>query len=214
MSQQSKEIVAVLLAAGAARRFGRPKQLERFPTPDSPTLVERATRLALESQVAKVVVVTGNQHKRVEEVLKPLQSRYAALLTVYNERWELGQGFSVATGVRAVQQVSPEASGILFMLADQPRLQIKTLKSLLDAFEKLDESAQKIVFPVYEGKRGNPVIFGRTFFQELALLEGDSGGRTVVRTHPNAAYEVEVTDTAIHEDVDTLEDFERLASRE
>jgi molybdenum cofactor cytidylyltransferase len=212
MSEKYRQIVAVVLAAGAARRFGRPKQLERFPTPDSPTLIERAVSLALEAQAAKVFVVTGNQREKVEKVLKPLHSRYDKLLTVYNEHWELGQGFSVAAGVKAVQQEVAEAAGILFMLTDQPRLKTSTLTSLMDDFWGLETNQEKILFPVYEGKRGNPVIFGRAFFDELAQLNGDSGGRMVVRAHPAAAHEVEVDDHAIHEDVDTPEDFDRLVS--
>jgi molybdenum cofactor cytidylyltransferase len=212
MGEKDGQIVAVVLAAGAARRFGRPKQLARFPTPDSPTLVERAVSLALDAVLAKVFVVTGNQHEKVNEVLKPLQSRYDALLTVYNEHWELGQGFSVAAGVRAVQQEQPGTGGILFMLADQPRLKVSTLAILTQTFQGLEAKNEKILFPVYNGKRGNPVIFGRAFFEELAQLEGDSGGRTVVHTHPTAAHEVEVDDPAIHEDVDTPEDFDRLVS--
>lgn len=202
-------VVAVVLAAGAARRFGRPKQLERWPTPDGPTLVERATGLALAAGLAQVYVVTGNQREKVEELLR--EKPYTAAKTVYNPRWEEGQGFSVAAGVQAVQDQQPEAHAILFMLADQPRLQPETLKTLLEHFATLGQAGQQaIIFPVHEGKRGNPVIFGRAYFEELTALQGDTGGRAVVRAHPEAASEVPVPDPAIHEDVDTLEDLARL----
>jgi molybdenum cofactor cytidylyltransferase len=97
------------------------------------------------------------------------------------------------------------------MLADQPRLQPDTLNILLSYFASVGEAGQQaIIFPVYEGKRGNPVIFGSAYFEELAALEGDTGGRAVVRAHPQAAIEIPVPDPAIHEDVDTPEDLARL----
>lgn len=203
------EVVAVVLAAGAARRFGRPKQLERWPAPDGPTLVERAVRLATQAQVTSVYVVSGNRHEEVQTLLETTHWP-KPVMAVYNPRWEEGQGFSVAAGVEAVREHEPQAQGILFMLADQPRLQVATLDTLLDNFATLRGSEQAIVFPYKEGKRGNPVIFGRAFFDELAVLEGDAGGRTVVRAHPAAALEVPVEDPAIHEDVDTPGDLEKL----
>ncbi len=200
----------VVLAAGAARRFGRPKQLERWPAPDGPTLVERAVGLALGAKVGQVYVVVGNRREQVEEVLRA--APYSEARTVYNPRWEEGQGFSVAAGIRAVQTERPTTRAILFMLADQPRLQPATLTVLLDYFANLGEAGdQAIIFPTYGGKRGNPVVFGRAYFDELALLEGDNGGRTVVRAHPAATLEVPVPDPAIHEDVDTPADLERLS---
>ena len=204
-------VVAVVLAAGAARRFGRPKQLERWPAPDGPTLVERATGLALAAGLAQVYVVTGNQREKVEELLR--ENPYQAAKTIYNPQWEEGQGFSVAAGTQTVQSQQPQAQAILFMLADQPRLQPSTLNILLNHLAALGEAGdQAIIFPVYEGKRGNPVIFGKAYFGELAALQGDTGGRTIIRAHPQAAIEVPVPDPAIHEDVDTPEDLKRLTS--
>ncbi len=203
------QVVVVMLAAGAARRFGRPKQLERWPAPDGPTLVERATRLALNSGVGHILVVVGNQAEAVTKLLQAPE--YQKVRSVYNPRWEEGQGFSVAVGVQAAIELHSDAQAILFMLSDQPRLQPTTLTTLLDYFSDLGPPAQQaIIFPTYDGRRGNPVIFGNRFFEELARLEGDSGGRTVVRAHPQAAQEIAVTDPAIHEDVDTPADLARL----
>ncbi len=207
------QVAAVVLAAGAAMRFGRPKQLERWPNPDSPALVQRAVGLAIAASVGQVYVVTGNQHEKVRELLA--EPAYQAARVVINPRWAEGQGYSVAAGVEYVRQENRQVTGILFMLADQPRLKVNTLTTLLEAFSNLAESGkQSILFPVFEGKRGNPVIFGESFFEELIRLEGDAGGRTVVQAHPLAVLEVPVTDPAIHEDVDVPADLEKLTRPE
>lgn len=203
-------LAAVVLAAGAARRFGRPKQLERWPYPDSPTLVERAVGLILEAGLPNVYVVTGNQQVEVAKSLAKVQEA-SNLQIIYNPRWEDGQGYSVAAGVEAVQKTLPEAKGILFMLADQPRLKTETIERLAEKFYNIDNSETKIFFPFYAGKRGNPVIFGREFFEELIKLEGDTGGRVVVKKYPAAAIEIVVDDPAIHEDVDTSADLAALS---
>ena len=96
-------------------------------------------------------------------------------------------------------------------MTDQPRLKVQTLASLAEHFLALGEAGRgKILFPVFDGKRGNPVIFGRAYFEELSKLEGDAGGRVVVRKYPAAIVEVSVTDPAIHEDVDTPEELAQL----
>lgn len=207
---QANELAGVVLAAGASRRFGRPKQLEPWPPDTGPTLVERATALILSATDGPVFVVVGNQRETVEAVLETGIGS-PQVRTVFNPRWQEGQGFSVATGITAVREISPPVDGALIMLTDQPRLRSQTLASLVEEFLKLGEAApEKILFPVFEGKRGNPVIFGSSFFDELGRLEGDVGGRGVVKKYPQAIIEVPVSDPAIHEDVDTPEELAQL----
>lgn len=195
------KIAAVVLAAGAARRFGRPKQLERWPA-GGPTLIERALVNAVASGATEIVVVTGNAAEQVTA----LSVATVNCRAVYNPRWAEGQGFSVATGVRALEA---NIKAAIIFLSDQPRLQAETGAALLDAFwQNPDESA--IIFPVFEGKRGNPVLFGQAHFAALTKLEGDVGGRAVVKAHPECVREVQVNDPAIHEDVDTEQDLSKL----
>ncbi len=210
---QGNKLAAIVLAAGAARRFGRPKQLEPWPGPDGPTLVERAVGVTLSAGEGPVLVVMGNRRETVEEVLET-KIGSPRVRPVFNPRWEEGQGFSVAAGIRAAQEAAPPVDGVLIMLTDQPRLKAQTLASLVEQFAKLGEAGKEsIIFPVFEGKRGNPVIFGRAFFDELSKLEGDVGGRVVVKKYPAAIVEVAVPDPAIHEDVDTPEELAKLPDR-
>jgi molybdenum cofactor cytidylyltransferase len=205
-----KKLAGIVLAAGAARRFGKPKQLEPWPPTSGPTLVERAVRLTLEACQGQIFVVVGNRQAEVQAVL---ETKIASerVTPVFNPRWQEGQGVSVAAGIRAVQAANPAVWGVLIMLTDQPRLKGRTLSSLVEQFLELGETAkERILFPVFEGKRGNPVIFGQAFLKELAGLEGDVGGRAIVRKYPVAILEVPVADGAIHEDADTPEELAKL----
>ncbi len=199
---------AVVLAAGAASRFGRPKQLERWPPFNGPTLVERAVTLAATSGVVEVVVVTGNESTRVANLING-QTFPVPVRTVINTRWREGQGFSVAAGVKALE---PECQGALFFLSDQPRLGNTIAPNLVNFFlESGFEKEKLIIFPVFEGKRGNPVLFGRFHFPALAELQGDTGGRALIKAFPEFVREVAVDDAAILEDVDTPEDLASLS---
>ncbi len=208
--EMDQKLAGMVLAAGAARRFGKPKQLVAWPPDSGQTLVERAVRLTLEACQGQIFVVVGNRQAEVETIL---ETKIASerVKPVFNPRWEEGQGFSVAAGIKAVQAANPAVWGVLIMLTDQPRLKSRTLISLVEQFLELGEAGkERILFPVFEGKRGNPVIFGQAFLAELAGLEGDTGGRAIVRKYPAAIIEVGVPDAAIHEDVDTPEELAKL----
>ncbi|MEI6044459.1 MAG: nucleotidyltransferase family protein [Chloroflexota bacterium] len=202
------KVSAVVLAAGAALRFGRPKQLERWPTSASPTLVERVVHLAAESGVSEVLVVTGNRAEEVTALFGDARASTVPVSTIYNPRWQEGQGFSVAVGIKAL---APRSAAALFFLSDQPRLKLASAQALVQHFTQAGPEREiAILIPTYHGRRGNPVLFGRHYFAALAILEGDVGGRVVVKSHPQAVQEVEVDDPAILEDVDTLEELVAL----
>jgi molybdenum cofactor cytidylyltransferase len=199
------KLSAIVLAAGAARRFGRPKQLERW---HGSTLVERAVRLAAESGVGEVLLVTGNHAEEIAALFCDPTAYSVAVRIVYNSHWQEGQGFSVAVGVKAL---SPDSEAALFFLSDQPRLKPTSAQVLVQTFAQIGpDRAATILFPTYNERRGNPVLFGRYYFEALSVLEGDVGGRAVVKSYPQAVQEVVVDDPAILEDVDTPEDLAAL----
>ncbi len=201
------KVCGVVLAAGAARRFGRAKQLERWPDANGPTLVERAVKLAAASGVAEVILVTGNQAEKVAALFADSSAYPVPIHPVFNLRWEEGQGFSVAAGVKALPV---DCTAALFFLSDQPRLQPHSAQALLKALIELAAPEKAILFPIFGGKRGNPVLFGNFYFEKLAQLEGDVGGRAIVKAYPEAIREVPVDDPAILEDVDTPQDLANL----
>jgi molybdenum cofactor cytidylyltransferase len=198
-------VAAVVLAAGPSRRFGGPKQL--LLVAGQPMLA-RVTAAVLASRADEVLVVVGSWAEDTVRALAGLPVR-----TVLNAEWEEGMSSSMRVGLG---QVSPAADAVLFVLADQINLTPEEVDAVIGAYGiALAEraSASRIVAPVHGGKRGNPVLFDRSLFQELREVEGDQGGRGVMRQHPDLVLEVEVPTDGVLKDVDTPQDVPSWAGR-
>jgi molybdenum cofactor cytidylyltransferase len=186
--------VAVVLAAGLARRMGRQKLLLDLRG----KAVVRWSVEAVLPLVDEVVVVTGREEREVRAALAGLPVRFAG-----NPRPEDGQGGSIAAGVAALP---PGAHAVLIALGDQPRLPAEVIPALLDAFAR---GGAAVVAPVYRGIQGTPVLFAAEVFPELRALSGDAGARAVVRARPERVRLIDF-DLAVPDDVDTPEDYARL----
>jgi len=205
---------AVLLAAGASRRFGDtpPKQLA---TAFGEPLIRRTARTALacclDGSLDGVHVVVGHRGDEVVAALAGL-----AVAIVPNPAWSQGKASSVRAGLAALPG---EAEGALFLPCDQPLLTCEVLARLLATARR--ETARPpieprfIVVPVAPGpdgnpRRGAPVLFARAFFPELRTLSGDTGGREVLRRHPEAVREERFDDDLPLRDADTPEELATL----
>ena len=76
---------------------------------------------------------------------------------------------------------------------------------MIETFRRLDDEA--ICVPVWAGKRGNPVLWGRAYFDEMTELEGDSGAKHLIGQHGPDVHEVDMQDDAIFQDIDTATDL-------
>jgi len=187
-------IAAVVLAAGLARRMGRPKLL--LDLRGKPVI--RWAVDALLPHVGDLVVVTGTEDAGLREALAGLAVRF-----VSNPRPQDGQGTSIAVGVAALK---PWTRATLIALGDQPRVPEPVVPKLLEAFQR---SGKPIVVPVYRGTQGTPVLFASEVFPELTALKGDAGARAVVQLRPERV-EAVALDLAMPLDVDTPEDYAKL----
>lgn len=126
-----------------------------------------------------------------------------------NSRAEEGQSASIRLATeRLAADQGVEAA--IFAVVDQPFLKSDVFERLISAWQA---GHSEILVSSYAGQRGNPVLFGRRFFTELALLTGDVGGRDVMRRHLEVVREIAMPDAAAGQDVDTWEDYE-LASKQ
>lgn len=183
-------------AAGLSRRMGRPKVL--LPFGDTPMLV-RVVETILEAGVSPVVVVTGHGRESVESALAGLPVE-----CVFNADYEHGEMLSsVQAGVRAV---AARADSMLLALADQPGVEAATIRALVSTWS---ESEATVVVPLYDGKRGHPVVISSALFPELLELGENETLKTLMLRYQSSTRAVDLPDPAVVADVDTPADYER-----
>jgi molybdenum cofactor cytidylyltransferase len=191
-----RRIAAIVLAAGRSTRMGSNKLVAEIK---GEPLIRVAVEQALASRADPVIVVTGHERERVEKALADLKVRF-----VHNPDFADGLSTSLKAGLAAVPL---EADGAIMCLGDMPQVRAAMIDRLIAAFDPARGAL--IVVPTIEGKRGNPVVWSRRFFPELAALEGDVGARHVIGTYGEALVEVPADRTALV-DIDTPEALSAL----
>jgi molybdenum cofactor cytidylyltransferase len=187
-------ISAIVLAAGKSLRFGSNKQLAPL---GKSTVLEMTIDNYLASEAREIVVVLGHMSGNLSRFLgdRPVKR-------VMNPRYQEGMSTSLIAGIN---NISPSADGIILALADQPFVDTQTINRLIKAFGA--GKSKGIVVPVYEGRRGNPVILSRKYVDELLKVKGDVGGREIIAAHPEDVKEVAVTCKGVLQDIDTPEQY-------
>ena len=180
--------------------MGRTKQLLPFR---GKTMLEWVVDSALASRLHRVVVVLGHRADAIEPLLKGRD-----VTVVLNSDYRLGQASSLKAGLRAL---AGDTDAVLFLLGDQPLVTPALIDRILAAYRT---SGSPIVLPVFEGRRGNPVLFGRETFPRIEALSDDCGARPLFREYAARLLTVPVDDPAIHLDIDTKEDYHRLLQTE
>lgn len=191
-------VAGVVLAAGGSARLGEPKQLLIWR---GQPFIRVVCQTALAAGLAPVVVVLGAHSQKVREAINDLP-----LQLIEHVDWEQGQSSSVKAGLAALP---PQTEAVVFMQVDQPQIPAELVRALL---ERWALTRHPVVAPLVDGRRGTPVLFGRETFEAFAELQGDDGGRQLLRR-----YEVEYVpwlDLAASLDVDTPEDYARLLNYE
>ena len=189
-------ISAILLAAGESNRMGQPKQLMPF---GQITIVERTIDNLLNSAVSETIVVLGYKDEEIRKTIagKPIK-------IAMNPDYQQGMSTSIIAGLK---QVDKRARAVLIALGDQPFVNSQTITSLVEAFIANNRG---ILIPVYQGRRGNPVIFAIEYKGELLNLKGDVGGREIIELHPDDVLEVAVNCEGVLLDIDTMENYNSI----
>jgi molybdenum cofactor cytidylyltransferase len=187
----------LVLAAGASRRLGQPKQL-----------VKLAGRPALHIVVANAVAVAGHNVTVVIGAHARDLSRllgHSPASVIINRRWEEGMASSLRFGIASLP---PACDATMVLLGDQVAVTADDLKRLIDAW-KGEESM--IAASVYDQRVGVPAIFPRFCFSELSELRGDQGARKILERNSYRLIRVPMPNAAI--DLDTPEDLAMLTER-
>jgi molybdenum cofactor cytidylyltransferase len=185
-----------VLAAGAARRFGSPKQLARI---NGEPLLHRAVARACEVAGGAVTVVLGAHASELTPMLK-----HSPATMVVNRQWEEGIASSLRAGI---SQLPPGCAAVLVTLADQAAITSFDLRRLVAEWQRQPDM---LVAASYEGHSGVPAIFPASCFSDLLLLRGDEGARLVLRRMADRCLRIPMPNASI--DIDTPEDLLKLPS--
>ena len=191
-------ISAIILAAGASSRMGKPKALLKWK---GKSFLENICANLDKAGVKNIVVVTNSSINAWPSTNKTCPA-LAGINWVINPNPELGMLSSFRCGIR---KLGSAKHNIMLCLTDHPAVKVETYVKLRENSHK-----NKIIIPVYKNHRGHPVIFGADFIHELLENECPQGARTVVHSHSNAVNEIPVDDNGILLDIDTPEDYDKL----
>ena len=198
---RAANVAALVLAAGRSTRMG---PVNKLLVPLGARAMLRAVVEELEaSSVRPIVVVTGHEAERIAGVLAGTGVRL-----VHNPAYREGLSGSIRAGLAALPE-SVEAA--IICLGDMPLIASRHIEKLVAAFDPA--AGREICLPVFEGKRGNPVLFARRFFAEMAAVRGDTGARHLIGVYEECVCEVAMDDRAVLLDVDSPQALREIEER-
>lgn len=184
-------IAAIVLAAGQSRRMGQVNKL--LAEIGGQAMVTRAVDAALASKASSVYVIVGHESDEIRKALAGRQVNF-----VDNPDYDVGLSSSLKRGIEALPD---RVDGAVICLGDMPRVTATEIDRLIDAFDPSQGHA--ICLPTYDGRRGNPVLWARSFFREIQDIKGDVGARHLLGVHDDVVVEVEMTEEGVLLDIDT-----------
>lgn len=198
---RAPRIAAVVLAAGTSSRMGERHKL--LIDVRGKAMVLHAVDAALGAGLSPVIVVTGAQAERVQNILNK-----SNVSIVRNPDYESGLASSLREGLQAL---GPDVDGAAILLADMPAITSAHLRKLVAAFSPDDH--RDIVIPTHQDQWGNPMLWARRFFSDMQSLDGDRGARTLAQSNQEFLVEVAL-DSAVLTDIDRPEDLARVEDLE
>jgi molybdenum cofactor cytidylyltransferase len=176
--------------------MGESKQLLPFA---NTTILGTVIDHIVQSTVDETLVVLGSNRENIEEVIKDLPVK-----SVYNPSFKEGMLSSAQKGFGSLPE---EAEAALIFLGDQPKIPTSVIDQVIRAYHS---SEKGIVIPVYDRKRGHPVLISTKYREEVSHLNPQIGLRELIHNHPEDILEVDLDSPSILEDIDTPEDYKNL----
>lgn len=205
---EKSEIAAIVLAAGASRRFGANKLLHPLTIDGVTVPLAAHTLLRWLKAFEQITVVVGKGsdqfRNNIDTALGKLSA--SAIRWVVCENSALGMSASLVCGVSS----NFNASGWVIGLADMPKIPPTAISGVRDALLK----GANLAAPLSNGKRGHPVGFASRYKEDLLSLRGDTGARQILEREKANLVQVKIEDNGIFEDVDTLTDLQNILPRQ
>jgi molybdenum cofactor cytidylyltransferase len=188
-------IIGIILSAGESKRMGMPKQL--LPWGKS-IILQQVIDNSSASRLGMILLVLGSKADEITGKIK-LSSKTRI---VVNLDFKEGMSSSVKCGVKNAPE---EAEAYMLLLGDQPFIGSDIINKLIDCYQK---GTHGIIIPVYDGKKGHPVIFDARYKPELLTI-GEGGAKVVVDNHVPDIFEIVVESPEILTDIDTPQDYQK-----
>ena len=185
-------VAAIVLAAGRSSRMA-PRNKLLIAGAGGRAMVTRVVDQALGSAARPVLVVLGHQAAAVEHALAGRAVRF-----VHAADHGSGLSASLRAGLAALPY---DVDAALVCLGDMPLVTARTLDRLIGAYDP--GGGRTLVLPTCRGERGNPMLWGRRWFSDMAAITGDAGARSLLAGRAGHAVEVEVGKDAVLRDFDT-----------
>ncbi|MCC5668715.1 nucleotidyltransferase family protein [Nostoc sp. CHAB 5784] len=195
------QIGLLLLAAGASRRMGTPKQL--LPI-QGRSLLRHLAAISIASLCNPVIVVLGASVHQTRPEIEDLP-----LQVVENQHWQSGMGTSISAGLAALLEQKPALNAVLILVCDQPFVSTALINQLVVAYQSTD---YQIVATTYLETVGVPALFSDRYFSELLSLNSDTGARQIIQQHLNETYTLAFPKGAI--DLDTPDQYQAFLDNE
>jgi molybdenum cofactor cytidylyltransferase len=195
-------ISAIVLAAGASSRMGRPKAALPLGQTGE-TVLSRVVRTLLDGGAPKVVVVAG---AHLDAVRSAMPVREPRARVIEHAGWQKGQLSSLLAGLDTVDDPLLEAA--LVTLVDVPLVRSSTVAEVIAAWRR---TRAPIVRPANGERHGHPVMFDRSVFCDLRAADPNTGAKAVFAIHRDRIVNVTVEDAGAFEDIDTPADYEKIS---
>jgi molybdenum cofactor cytidylyltransferase len=189
-----RRIAAIVLAAGLSSRMAPHNKL-LLPDASGTPMIARTVDAILASRARPVCVAVGHQ---ADAVTKAISGRPVTIVPVPD--YQAGLAASLRA---ALAGLPPDIAAALICLGDMPLVSAADIDRLLDAYNPAEGS--RIVVPIHNGIRGNPVLWDRSYFAAMMALTGDRGARRLLHDHAATIVELPMPTDAVLRDFDTPE---------
>lgn len=190
-TDSKRKIAAVILGAGQSRRMGSINKL--LSKIGGRPMISHIIDAAEKSEVDRIFVVTGHEQGKLREALTDHDINF-----VHNPDYAEGLSTSLRTAIGALDD---DTDGVVVCLGDMPGISEEHINALINLFNP--EAGREICIPTFNGKWGNPVIWGQRFFDAIQNVSGDVGARHLIGEHEDVLCEVPIEDNAVITDLDT-----------